>query len=122
MSHASPPPDSASTPPSADVERHINKMLEISTAHLPQAFMARLEETAGADYPFSSFLNEYGSMMLSLPDEQEWPFFCEVLGDSPLADPRFLVVIDYARNLGCSWLLVDRDVPPLSDLPVYEWE
>lgn len=101
--------------------RYFHKMLEISTAHLPPELMTHLEDTAGADYPFVSFLNEYG-VMLSLPDAEEGPFFLEALGASPLADPRFIAVIDYARALGCTWLLVDRDVTVLPDLPVYEWK
>lgn len=115
---ASPPP--VSLPPAAAPDAYRQQMLVISNGHLPPEIMEYLEEIGGTTYPFSAFLNEYG-LILALPTPDTRDLCQAELAGTPLDDPRFYALLDYACRQGCAWLHADRDAPELPGLAVYDW-
>lgn len=91
----------------------IRKFLDLSTAHLPRHIIGIL----------NSFENivaynhtEYGTFMWVPDDPQE--------SNDGMAEPIPVEVVAvqlYARNLGCDYVLFDRDAEIDDALPSWDW-
>ena len=79
----------------------IRPFLTLNTAHITQETS---ESLSSRDYNFG----EYGHFI--------W-------AGGPQADTSgdLWDVINYARSLGCAYVLLDRDGDTVDDLPTYEW-
>lgn len=85
----------------------IDRMMELSTAHLTAATAALLKDEA-IDVPFLT-KKEGWTINTSQEDAEEYP-------------DDLKEVLLYAYHQGCEWVLLDSDVEPIQDLPVYEWD
>ena len=89
----------------------VRKVLDISTAHLPEETAQRMED---GEFPKQySMHNEYGGLV-SVPEEDEITVAnipCEAL----------CTILRRAVVHGCDWVLFDRDGLPIEDLPVFDW-
>lgn len=79
----------------------IDKMLTLSTSHVPQGELPTVAREAFAD-------NEYGWLLL-------------VGGLQVPGAPALARLVALARTLDCTWLRLDRDGQVREDLPVWEW-
>ncbi|MCU5076996.1 hypothetical protein OB985_05315 [Bacillus cereus] len=94
----------------------IQKMLEVSTAHITYETAKWLDGQVEATKENNIDLivyekGEYGAFI---------PLYPEMFADKVL--PESLVfIIGYAMGKGCSWIMLDRDVEIIDDLPTYNW-
>jgi hypothetical protein len=84
----------------------IAKMLVLSTAHLNPYVSQRV--LPGVGYPAFQ--------------KDNFGWFIYVMDDLPTEMPNSLkVVLNYASDLSCDWVMFDQDAPTLPSLPEYEW-
>lgn len=92
----------------------VRSYLELSTAHLTEQTAQRIEDSV--------------EQMLGLPfityAKGEYGWWVHV----PATDPELhmgmtdlLAALQYARSKDCAWIMFDRDVETIEDLPSYEW-
>ena len=86
----------------------IEKVLEISTGHLPQHVW---DEVHRLDWP-RLLMDEYGAF-----------FWTPIPGDGCGYDlpPELFRVLKYARSIGCRWVSFDRDADQIKDLPYWDF-
>ena len=88
----------------------IQKMLVLSTVHLSPTDCNKWMHSC----PWTCFeKGDYGWFMDACDDEGIY-----IQPGVPLADRSALTK---AHQLGCDWIMFDRDGPALDDLPVYDW-
>lgn len=95
----------------------ITKMLVLSTGHLTGATASYLDSVLELDEDFPVTLCAKGEVgwFVNVPSEIE-----SVSGHHQM--PRDLLgVIRFAREQGCDWIMFDRDVTSLDNLPSYSW-
>lgn len=93
------------------MKREIQKNLVISTGHLPQKEMERINLL---DYPYVIDTFPEGAY-ISLGEEEE---------DKDKAEeccPEFMEIVQIARKEGCSHIKFDRDKTPYDDLKLFDW-
>ena len=83
----------------------IRNFLDLSTGHLKPETRDLMLNDPG--YPGVSMANEYG-------------WFCYICEDNPVWDQDMKDCMAKARELGCLYILFDRDADLLDDLPYYE--
>ncbi|ADL36047.1 hypothetical protein bpr_II108 (plasmid) [Butyrivibrio proteoclasticus B316] len=90
----------------------INKMLSLSTAHITKETESKLSEQS--IYEVNVYeKSEYGYFIypnIELLDKRGW--------DIP-EDLKKCIGLAKANN--CNWIVFDRDVDPVDELPTYEW-
>ena len=91
----------------------IRRMLDLSTAHLPEHLGQSLHTADGV----SAYRMIYGFLMW-VPDDPQKTAEAEIDG----VPPEVLAVQLHARRLDCDYVLFDAggDVDP--DLPTWDWE
>jgi hypothetical protein len=97
------------TPPPAPPasEPNVQRVLDVSTAHLTDEERTRLE---AGELPGQSFRGEYGGLV-----------YPNVEGEPPDGMSETLWAIwRHAVDRGCGYILFDRDGPTLPDFPVLE--
>jgi hypothetical protein len=88
----------------------IRQLLDLSTAHLPEAVLLHLADQPGV----VAHPTGYGAFLWVPPDPDEW-FLPERPPDEVVAVQRL------ARSLGCDWVAFDCDAPEVSGLPTWTW-
>lgn len=88
----------------------IVNMLEASTSNLTESTVEWLNNETLVVYPKATY-----GFFLAVPSEEdgegfdhEWPEDLKTL-------------VQFARDRRCEWVMIDRDVEPLRELPTYEW-
>jgi len=110
-----------------DLSKHIQKVLDIGTVHIPESDNGLLHDHVGDDEDFPVAILEYrfGYLISAWhhgearePEEIEEfeKNFLEV-GFSK----HLLALIKLAGEAGCNWLQLDRDGETVTGLPVFEW-
>lgn len=88
----------------------INKMLTVSTGHISKETAELLDKD-----------NIYG-LVVYQKDEYGWFIFLSEEDDYYAGIPdELLKLIKFAKDLGCSWLCLDRDGDVLEYLEVFDW-
>lgn len=98
-----------------DTNATIRRMLDLSSAHLPQQMFRDLNGYDGVE---ATWWNE--SRMLWVPDDPADS--ASNYGDPTEFDgvpPEVLRIQEYARAADCDWVLLDGDGPPNEDLPSF---
>lgn len=86
----------------------IQKLLDISTAHI-------LESTA-------QWLNNTPGDLILYPKAEYGWFIYTGSEEFPEDTPEELAnAIIYAESLGCHWLVLDRDGEIINELPSFDW-
>jgi hypothetical protein len=89
----------------------ISKVLELSTAHLPEEVMQGI---GFIGWP-RILVDEYGAFVWVPPEgETIDELNCEL-------NPDLARVIKFAQKLGCRWINFDRDNPFCYVLPTWDW-
>ena len=83
-------------------------MLMLCTAHVTSATAYKLDRS---DLEYPTYVKEEYGWIVPVLDEE---YCTEVPADLGRC-------IDYAEKLGCKWIMFDRDVDRVSDLPEYQW-
>lgn len=93
----------------------IHYMVELSTGHLPYEICRSLADyDAVIAYPLTAGADSFG-WLLPVPDHQQPT-------DPDRQLPAELVAIyRYARLIGCTYILLDRDANTIADLPLWDW-
>lgn len=86
----------------------IVKVLDLSTAHIPEQYSQCLHEMQAEDV-IAYQHSEYGYLM--------WV----PAGEHDRAPTEIQRIIDFARSLGCEYVLFDRDADVIDDLPHWDW-
>jgi hypothetical protein len=93
------------------------KVLDLSTAHLPEAVAATLTSDIrgyeGCIADEHGERGEYGCWVWVPDNPGDW--------DACKVPDELLRVLLYARGLGCEWVLFDRDAERVAELPIWEW-
>jgi hypothetical protein len=101
----------------------LERVLVVSTAHVPHAALEFLEERPGV-YPRRVLNDEYG-VVLSVPDEGEWQATTDRLMDAStvgrIGSHALIRVMALAAMAGASWLSLDRDGQTIPGLRVFDW-
>ena len=88
----------------------ISKMITVSTGHISKETAELLEND-----------NIYG-LIVYQKDEYGWFIFLSEEDDYYVSIPdELLKLIKFAKDLGCSWLCLDRDGDVLEYLEVFDW-
>lgn len=93
----------------------VRTFLDLSTAHLPKELGS-----------FSEPENVTTWQTHTIYNHSEYGFFIHVPDDDTYLDPgdvpdELRVIFDYARSLGCDYVLFDRDAAIDTALPTWEW-
>lgn len=92
----------------------IRKMLDLSTAHLPQAY-GDADGLTSVD-GVVAYTTEYGFITWVPDDPQD-----NADAYDGMVPSSVLTIQKYARALGCDYVLFDRDGPVNPNLPTWEW-
>ena len=92
----------------------IVKMLELSTIHVKQETSKWLDEQV-----------LLSCAIITIYDKEDYGWFIP-LTEETLSEPKvpkdLAIVLKYAKEHGCSWVMFDQDCDEGEvDLPVYEW-
>lgn len=88
---------------------NIRKLLDLSTAHLPQEILENLPSLPAT----VAHATEYGAFLWVPNDPDE--------GFVEMPPPEVLRVQLYARSLDCDYVLFDVDAEIDPNLPTWEW-
>lgn len=95
------------------MKKNICKMAELSTAHLSPETLSMIEDGE---------IMEVSIYKKTVPGEGVVGYFIPII-ETTLDDPgipgSLKEAMKYAANNGCSWLMFDRDIEPIPDLPAY---
>ncbi|WP_230876741.1 hypothetical protein [Bacillus sp. SRB3LM] len=94
----------------------IQKMLEVSTAHITYETAKWLDGQVEATKDNKMDLivyekGEYGAFI---------PLYPEMLIGKLLPE-SLVLIIGYAMGKECSWIMLDRDIEIIDDLPTHNW-
>ena len=95
----------------------IEPMLVISTAHVTK-------ETADAlprghiDMESPDDIPEWGP---AFARNEGWLFYVGDVNHYETAPPELRACVQYARSLGCTWMMLDADGPVVGALESWEW-
>jgi hypothetical protein len=97
----------------------IIRVLDASTAHLPEHVCEDLNSWEGVTaYALSTSDDHYG-WLLHVPEELADPAEQELDEDGVPAE--VLTLQRFARGLDCDYVLLDRDAAQVEGLPTWEW-
>ena len=104
------------------IDTRIVKVLDLSTAHLPQPVCASLPLWDGVTaYPLSTSDDNYG-WLLHVPDDPDGYTADYTETDEADGLPAEVLAIQrFARGLGCDYVLLDRDAERIDALPAWDW-
>jgi hypothetical protein len=88
---------------------HVHKYLDLSTAHLPPAAAA------------PDWLSGQDGIVVSPTTYGWWLWVHSIDDELGPVDPAVVAIWRRARDLGCDWVLLDRDGPTDDTLPVWSW-
>lgn len=110
IDHRAKPTQPASNPLA---KAETNKVIFLSTGHLTGTAAGFILNDEDRDHPFPGLLmwGDYGWMFNTLVETTE----------SEHQHPELVVILTYARELGATHVVFDRDVAPIDTLPSYEW-
>mgnify|MGYP005855004641 CR=1 FL=1 len=94
---------------------NVLKTLDISIGHLPRATVERIEAGGFPKPPMMD--SEYG-FLFSVPDGGD---VAAHVSDMAIACDSFVACLQRAADLGCAFLMFDRDSMEIEDLPVFDW-
>jgi hypothetical protein len=89
----------------------IQKVLVLSTGHLPQEVMEDLGEGSALTQKYLIAPYEYGAFVWVPTDWSSTDFLPKELRDA----------LDFAGIRYCQWVRFDSDGPRVDDLPYWEW-
>lgn len=90
--------------------KHVRKIYEVSTAHIPQEIAEAIDANIFARQP--AMVREYG-WLFSVPEDLTQP--------EGLNSRAFDAILCLAQDNECDWVLFDRDVPIVEYLPTFDW-
>lgn len=96
---------------------NVSQILELSTAHLPQETVQRIED---GEFPKPAWMkSEYG-FLVSVPDEEDIDgnFGAEQM---PIGCESMILCLRRAIALDCAFIMFDRDSELVEDLPAFDW-
>ena len=96
-----------------EISEPVHKFLELSTRHIGSSTADLLRENAIDSGVICDEHRGYG-----------WWVYVEMddIAESDAALPADLrAAVQYARALGCLWIMFDEDAAPIDDLPEYDW-
>lgn len=103
------------------MEREIQKMLIVSTAHISKDDNEILGTFGEPDGPMCLIVDPYPYGYIvwigTYSGDEEYP---GQIKDEGLSD-EFISLMELAEQLGCEYLKLDRDGPIYDDLPTFEW-
>lgn len=83
-----------------------HKMLELSTSHVTRETAWVLDTGkwcyVKGDYGWFVHVPDPSDESEAMPDDLRW-------------------ILAYAREVGCHWIMFDRDADPIDELPSYDW-
>ncbi|WMC09547.1 hypothetical protein PU634_10505 [Oceanimonas pelagia] len=91
------------------------KLVLLSTGHISEPDARRLEQLARELHMEERLWNRGYGFMMQVELMQDAIAECQL----PLTSLPW--VLDYVRERGAQWLLLDRDVETIEDLPTYDW-
>ena len=86
----------------------IQQILDISTAHVLQSTAEWINNTPGDLILYPK--GEYGWFIYTQSEE--------LPEDTPV---ELVEAIEYAKSIGCDWLVLDRDGETIDNLPSFDW-
>lgn len=86
------------------MQPEINRILELSTAHLPYEVFKEVKRSGSDTYRAS----HYGGVIVYAVANAH-------------GQPELSRVLDFARQKGCKWVNFDEDAPVVDELPTWEW-
>lgn len=89
----------------------IRRLLDASTAHLPQQLCQQLNTLDGV----LAHATDHG-WLLWVPTDPDTH-----AADHPDLPGEVLTLQRYARSCGCDYVLLDSDADQISDLPTWDW-
>ncbi len=98
----------------------INKMLTLSTAHISEATAELLQRCNAADWDDPSIED----VPLVVYEKSDYGWFVVVPNDLfriNRTPPDLLMLFRLAQAQGCTWIMFDRDVEPVANLPTFNW-
>lgn len=107
----------------------IEKMLVLSTNHIPEKDINNLVNEEKQDYPYSRFSTGYG-VMIALVSDMELPERDNSIdfikgGKNPAwckcFSKEFIEILRIAKEKGCMWINFDRDGTEIEGLPTFDW-
>jgi hypothetical protein len=98
---------------------HIETMMAISTAHVEEPTMKLLMDDAVVLVNLRPF-GEEGAAIYLPPDEDTWNLTRDDAQEG-FAPKGLFEAMEYARNHGCTWLLLDSAAPEIEGLPTFDW-
>jgi len=96
----------------ADHVRAVRRLLDLSTAHLPEHLGSHGLSTHDGVIAYEL---PHGWLMWVPPDPPTHA------ADYPDVPPEVLAIQRYARRLGCDFVLFDADAEQVDDLPTWDW-
>ena len=98
---------------------HIETMMAISTAHVSESTMKHLEADDLAEVNVKPF-SEEGVVVYLTSDEENWAEIRESYVAQTMPEDLWLAMC-FAREQGCTWLLLDADAEEADGLKTFEW-
>jgi hypothetical protein len=93
---------------------HVRKFYDCSTAHLPEATVKKMEL---GEWPSVSMESDYG-FLVHVPEKSDGIAHLKERG---MECPFYLVIIQFAQDAGCDYILFDRDVETVPYLQAFDW-
>ena len=101
-----------------ELKQEISKMLTLSTAHLDEDAVRKLEDEAHA----KETGDELAFADITVYEKIDYGFFVYILEGNHEDLPECLQqCIKVASDSGCSLICFDRDADTINELPTYEW-
>jgi len=108
------------------MQLEIEKLLVVSTVHVPQSDMELLQQED--TYPYTVLNTEYGALVyivedMTIPVEQSIEFIMDDSYEEQIVafSRDFRRLLRLAQQNGCTWLHLDRDGSEIEGLPTHEW-
>jgi len=99
----------------------IHKMLVLTTGHVSQLTALKIHE--GMARQERDGLTEEGFWLPQFLREEGWMFYTRDTKQEEThgAPEDLLVVLRFALEQGCHWVMFDNDGPEVEGLPLFEW-
>ena len=99
----------------------IHKMLVLKTSHVSPLTSARIAE--GTERQASGGLTEDDFWLPQFTRDEGWMFYTRDTKQEEThgAPEDLLVVLRFALEQGCHWVMFDCDGPEVEGLPLFEW-
>lgn len=97
---------------------NVVKVLDASTAHVTREMAAAID--AGTFPKTPIMMGEYG-WLFTAPETDNLPEHFKDRGLDGAEYEPFRLVTQRAAELGCTYIMFDRDADVIEDLPVFDW-